>query len=339
MAMDEIDLGTGVAESGDTGRAGGDKINKNFIALVQALMGVEIWSSGTSEDIDLNVLTTTDKTSIKAAINELVERTKLIDDSSTASLFKTWSVTQILASLAQLASSNEFIGDQTIIGIEIDDSDDSDDARAKLIISVNSNDDEAEREVIQFGRKQGNRYNSIYSKNASSGSNLSFRVHDGNGYDNKSQSTVLELKGDDSSAVVHGNLYERFKIFKIADFDEYEPSDPGAVMSPKLSDEMRFIELDTQYIDTLRIPNGLSNRVWELFVIDSDTDSSSSDPVVVAAAFNANVDIEDVDVYNTPPDTETAEASIKQIALNRYARLLRRSDDGAGTDEYLLIKY
>ena len=99
--MDKINLGDGTQGSGDNGLVGGGKINANFIALVQAVLGVTIWSSATSENLDLTTLNTTDKSSIKAAINELLERTKLIDDSLTSSIFKTWSVDKLVATFIQ----------------------------------------------------------------------------------------------------------------------------------------------------------------------------------------------------------------------------------------------
>ena len=99
--MDKINLGDGTQGSGDNGLVGGGKINANYIALVQAVLGVTIWSSATSENLDLTTLNTTDKSSIKAAINELLERTKLIDDSLTSSIFKTWSVDKLVATFIQ----------------------------------------------------------------------------------------------------------------------------------------------------------------------------------------------------------------------------------------------
>lgn len=98
--MDKINLGNGTQGSGDTGLVGGGKINSNYIALVQAILGVTIWSNSTSENLDLTTLNTTDKSSLKAAINELLERTKLIDDSLSSSVFKTWSVDKIIAYVA-----------------------------------------------------------------------------------------------------------------------------------------------------------------------------------------------------------------------------------------------
>ena len=98
--MDKIYLGDGTQGSGDSGFVGGGKINANYIALVKAMLGVTIWSSATSEDLDLTTLNTTDKSSVKAAINELLERTKLIDDSLISSLFKTWSVDKIISYVA-----------------------------------------------------------------------------------------------------------------------------------------------------------------------------------------------------------------------------------------------
>ena len=98
--MDKINLGDGTQGSGDTGFVGGGKINANYIALVQAILGVTIWSNSASENLDLTTLNTTDKSSLKAAINELLERTKLIDDSLISSVFKTWSVDKIIAYVA-----------------------------------------------------------------------------------------------------------------------------------------------------------------------------------------------------------------------------------------------
>ena len=93
--MDKINLGDGTQGSGDSGLVGGGKINANYIALVEAMLGQTIWSTAASENLDLSTLNTTNKTSLKAAINELLERTRLIDDSLTSSVFKTWSVDKI----------------------------------------------------------------------------------------------------------------------------------------------------------------------------------------------------------------------------------------------------
>ena len=93
--MDKINLGDGTQGSGDSGLVGGGKINANYIALVEAMLGQTIWSNAASENLDLSTLNTTNKTSLKAAINELLERSKLIDDSLTTSVFKTWSVDKI----------------------------------------------------------------------------------------------------------------------------------------------------------------------------------------------------------------------------------------------------
>jgi hypothetical protein len=93
--MDKINLGDGTQGSGDSGLVGGGKINANYIALVEAVLGQTIWSTAVSENLDLSTLNTTNKTSLKAAINELLERTRLIDDSLTSSVFKTWSVDKI----------------------------------------------------------------------------------------------------------------------------------------------------------------------------------------------------------------------------------------------------
>tara|TARA_B110000211_G_scaffold107680_1_gene124912 strand:+ start:838 stop:1986 length:1149 start_codon:yes stop_codon:yes gene_type:complete len=93
--MDKINLGNGIQGSGDSGLVGGGKINANYIALVEAMLGQTIWSNAASENLDLSTLNTTNKTSLKAAINELLERTRLIDDSLTTSAFKTWSVDKI----------------------------------------------------------------------------------------------------------------------------------------------------------------------------------------------------------------------------------------------------
>ena len=98
--MDKINLGNGTQGSGDSGFVGGGKINSNYIALVEAMLGVTIWSNSTSENLDLTTLNTTDKSSIKAAINELLERTKLIDDTLTTSVFQTWSIDKITSYVA-----------------------------------------------------------------------------------------------------------------------------------------------------------------------------------------------------------------------------------------------
>lgn len=107
--MDKINLGDGTQGSGDSGLVGGGKINANYIALVEAILGVTIWSSATSENLDLTTLNTTDKSSIKAAINELLERTKLIDDSLTSSIFKTWSVDKLVATFIQASSLANYL--------------------------------------------------------------------------------------------------------------------------------------------------------------------------------------------------------------------------------------
>jgi hypothetical protein len=107
--MDKINLGDGTQGSGDSGFVGGGKINANYIALVEAILGVTIWSSATSENLDLTTLNTTDKSSIKAAINELLERTKLIDDSLTSSVFKTWSVDKLVATFTQASALADYL--------------------------------------------------------------------------------------------------------------------------------------------------------------------------------------------------------------------------------------
>jgi len=111
--MDKINLGSGTQGSGDTGLVGGGKINANYIALVQAILGVTIWSNSTSENLDLTTLNTTDKSSLKAAINELLERTKLIDDSLSSSVFKTWSVDKLVATFIQASALAEKINSIT----------------------------------------------------------------------------------------------------------------------------------------------------------------------------------------------------------------------------------
>lgn len=105
--MDKINLGNGTQGSGDNGFVGGGKINANYIALVEAVFGQTIWSTAASESLDLSTLNTTDKTSLKAAINELLERTRLIDDSLTTSGFKTWSVDKIRLYVASNFSNIE----------------------------------------------------------------------------------------------------------------------------------------------------------------------------------------------------------------------------------------
>ena len=93
--MEKIDLGNGTQGSGDNGLVGGGKINDNFIAIVEAVLGATLWTASNSETLDLTSLSTTNKTSILAAINETVERTRLIDDSLSTSLFKTWSIDKL----------------------------------------------------------------------------------------------------------------------------------------------------------------------------------------------------------------------------------------------------
>jgi hypothetical protein len=105
--MDKINLGDGTQGSGDSGLVGGGKINANYIALVEAVLGQTIWSTAVSENLDLSTLNTTNKTSLKAAINELLERTRLIDDSLTTSGFKTWSVDKIRLYVASNFSNIE----------------------------------------------------------------------------------------------------------------------------------------------------------------------------------------------------------------------------------------
>jgi len=107
--MDKINLGDGTQGSGDSGFVGGGKINANYIALVEAILGVTIWSNASSENLDLTTLNTTDKSSIKAAINELLERTKLIDDSLTSSVFKTWSVDKLVATFLQASALADYL--------------------------------------------------------------------------------------------------------------------------------------------------------------------------------------------------------------------------------------
>jgi len=95
--MDKIDLGIqGVSGSGNTGREGGDKINKNFVEVIEKLLGLTLWNGNTSESLDLSGLNTSDKSSMKAAINEVLQRTNVIDDSLSASLAKTYSINGIL---------------------------------------------------------------------------------------------------------------------------------------------------------------------------------------------------------------------------------------------------
>ena len=95
--MEKIDLGTpGVSNSGDTGYDGGSKINDNFIEVIEKLLGLTLWDGNTSESLDLSGLNTSDKSSIKAAINEILQRTNVIDDSLSASSVKTYSINRIL---------------------------------------------------------------------------------------------------------------------------------------------------------------------------------------------------------------------------------------------------
>lgn len=95
--MDKIDLGIqGVSGSGNTGREGGAKINDNFIEIIQKLLGLTLWDGNTSESLDLSGLNTSDKSSIRAAINEVLQRTNVIDDSLSTSLVKTYSINGIL---------------------------------------------------------------------------------------------------------------------------------------------------------------------------------------------------------------------------------------------------
>ena len=95
--MEKIDLGIqGVSGSGNTGREGGAKINDNFIEVIQKLLGLTLWDGNTSESLDLSGLNTSDKSSFTAAINEVLQRTNVIDDSLSASLVKTYSINGIL---------------------------------------------------------------------------------------------------------------------------------------------------------------------------------------------------------------------------------------------------
>lgn len=73
--MDKINLGSAAnSGNGDTGRAGGQKINANFAELVAVLTGDTLWDAANSESISLSQLPTQDKTSIVAAIRETFEK-------------------------------------------------------------------------------------------------------------------------------------------------------------------------------------------------------------------------------------------------------------------------
>ena len=99
--MDKINIGSEPnTDTGDTLRAGGQKINENFKQLVAAVNGGSLWDAATSEEISLAYLQTQNKTHIVAAINEVLSKTLIIDDSLSDSLLKTWSINKLQSSFA-----------------------------------------------------------------------------------------------------------------------------------------------------------------------------------------------------------------------------------------------
>lgn len=112
--MDKINI----IAPGDSGPVGGGKINDNFIELVQVLFGQTIWNGNVSESVSakLSQLTTSNKTSILGALNELFARTGVIDDAQTNSVFKTWSTAKLVAYFAKLAGDQNqqfYVADAT----------------------------------------------------------------------------------------------------------------------------------------------------------------------------------------------------------------------------------
>lgn len=92
--MDKIDI----IAPGDSGPVGGGKINASFIEVVKVLFGEEIWNGTVTNDIlaKLQNLSTNNKTSFLAAINEANAKASLIDDTQASSAVKTYSINKIL---------------------------------------------------------------------------------------------------------------------------------------------------------------------------------------------------------------------------------------------------
>lgn len=92
--MKKIDV---ISNPGDSGPVGGGKINDNFIELIKVLFGAEIWSTNVTEDVlqKLQELPTNNKTSFLAAFKEVFSKANIVDNSLSASLVKTWSITKL----------------------------------------------------------------------------------------------------------------------------------------------------------------------------------------------------------------------------------------------------
>jgi len=95
--MKKINLGTlGLNGSGDSGPAGGGKINDNFIELASKILGNDIWTNNTDQSLALSALDTTDKANLINAINEvLTNLNSLIADTTASSETKTYSIDKI----------------------------------------------------------------------------------------------------------------------------------------------------------------------------------------------------------------------------------------------------
>ncbi|AUC13834.1 hypothetical protein BTO06_01115 [Tenacibaculum sp. SZ-18] len=73
--MKKFNLGTGVNnQSGDDGKTVGNKLNQNFLEIILACFGQNLWDGSDERLIDMSLLKTTTKKSLLEAINELSEK-------------------------------------------------------------------------------------------------------------------------------------------------------------------------------------------------------------------------------------------------------------------------